>query len=162
MTTTRVEVAWPRPGDLTDEQLETLTRTLPDRPGLPTVIDDGHIYLYARFGLDTNTLADAATYAVDRARAAWRAAFGVDVDPVQLAVAPADMGLIPGPMDLIGGAAAGEVIGTARQYVAQMLHAGRLPSPLGYPSGGAVWVRRSIETIAAQRAARTSARRRAQ
>jgi hypothetical protein len=139
--TMRVEVAWPRPDELTDDQLEALGS---DLPGFPAVIDDGQLYVYARFDLD-GQLADVLEQARALAAAAHGRAFGVDTDPVQLAIAPAAPGLIPGPLDLVGITDVGAMLGVTRQRAGQLTP--RLSAPLGHPSGAPAWVRSAVALV---------------
>jgi hypothetical protein len=147
-----IEVAWQRPGDLTEDQLDTLVEALPDTHGLSVAIDDGHLYVYARFGIESDTIADAAAAALETATDAYAAAFRTAIEPVQMAVSPSALGLIPGPMDIVGTTSLGEILGTSRQYASRMAREGGMPAPLGYPSGGPVWARRAVEVVAARRA----------
>jgi hypothetical protein len=140
--TMRVEVAWRRPDEITDDQLEALGV---DLPGFPAVIDDGQLYLYARFDVDEANLGHALEQARVIAAAAHGRAFGVQADPVQLAIAPADPGLIPGPLDLVGITDVGAMLGVTRQRASQLT--ARLSAPLGHPSGAPTWVRSAVAVV---------------
>jgi len=140
----RAEVAWPRPGNLTDDQIDTFGPAL---PGNGALIDDGAVYLYARFDLDTDDPEAAAQQAVTVARAAYTAVFGQPADPVQIAVYPATPGLVPGPIDLVGLADVAAILGVSRQRAHQLVD--RLPAPTGSPSGTPAWVRAVVEQVIA-------------
>lgn len=144
MTATRVEAAWPRPTDVTDDHIEQLGTGL---PGYPAVIDSGALLLYIQFDLPAGDLADTLSQAVTHARQAYARGFGEERDPVQLTVAPADPGLIPGPMDLVNTTEVGQILQVSRQRAAQL--APRLGVPLGHPGGAPVWVRRAVLHITA-------------
>jgi hypothetical protein len=143
MTTMHAEVAWTRPDDLTDEDLERLGSGL---PGFPVTIDSG-LYVYLRFEVGTVRIVDAGDVALDIAMRAYRRTFGEPVEPVQLAVYPADPGLIPGPLDLVGTQEVAGILGVTKQRAAQL--ADRLPAPVGHPAGRAVWARRAVELVVA-------------
>lgn len=142
--TMRAEVAWPRPTDLTDEQLGELGAGL---PGYPVAIDAGY-YLYLRFDVEAVDLDAAFGQAMTLASEAHVRAFGADADPVQLAISPAEVGLIPAPMDLVGTTDVGQILGVSRQRAGQL--ADRLPAPVGYPSGAPAWARRAVEITVAR------------
>jgi hypothetical protein len=148
----KIEVAWPRPSEITDDQLEALGA---DLPGFPIVIDDQHLYIYARFDVD-GPLGHVLEQARVLAAGAYGRAFGADTDPVQLAAAPDGIGLIPGPLDLVGMTDVGGMLGVSRQRAGQL--AGRLSAPLGYPSGAPVWVRTAVAIVTASWDRRTGRR----
>ena len=142
-TTMHAEVAWARPDDLTDEDLERLGSGL---PGFPVTIDSG-LYVYLRFEVGDVRAIDAPNVAVGLAMRAYSKAFGAAVEPVQIATYPADPGLIPGPLDLVGTVDVAGILGVSKQRAAQL--ADRLPAPIGRPAGGTVWVRRAVELVVA-------------
>jgi hypothetical protein len=137
------EIAWERPDDITEEQLEALGAGL---PGFPTVIDSG-LLIYLRTEIDeiVEHTVDAVDVAADIAARASRRAWGALVDPVQISVYPAERGLIPGPLDIVGMADIAQDLGVTRQAVAQRTD--QLPAPLGTSSNGPVWVRAAARAI---------------
>lgn len=143
MTTLHTEAAWPRPDDLTDEQLETLGA---DLPGYPVAIDSG-LLIYVRYDVEAGDMAVALDQALALARQAHGRAFGEPADPMQLTLAPADQGLIPGPMDLVGTTDVAAMLGVSRQRAAQLVD--RLPLPVGHPSGAPAWARRAVQEVTA-------------
>jgi hypothetical protein len=139
----QTEIAWERPDDLTAEQLEALGAGL---PGFPIVIDTGQlIYLRADIDEQVELTVDAVDIAADIAARASRRAWGALVDPVQIAVYPADPGLVPGPLELAGLADIAQDLGVSRQAVSQ--RTAQLPVPLGTTSGGPVWVRAAARAV---------------
>jgi hypothetical protein len=139
----RAEVAWDRPDDLTDDHLEQLGTGL---PGYGIVIDSGYL-LYASYTVDADTLVQACESTLSAALNAYDRTFGHDADPIQLTLAPAEAGLVPGSLDLIGTTEVGALLGVSRQRAGQL--ADRLPLSVGTPSGAPVWVRRAVEQVTA-------------
>jgi len=139
----RTEIAWLRPDDLTDDQLEALGAGL---PGYPSVIDGGYlIYLRAEIDEAVEHTTDAVDVAADIAARASRRAWGALVDPVQISVHPAETGLVPAPLDIVGLADIAQDLGVSRQAVSQ--RTAQLPVPLGTTSSGPVWVRAAARAI---------------
>lgn len=112
---------------------------------LPGVVETP-LYVYLRWGLGDVDPAGAPAAAARVAAGAWRAATGAGVAPVQVSTYPADTGLVPAALDLVGVGQVGEMLGVSRQRASQL--AARLPV-VGYPSGAPVFVRRAVELVTA-------------
>jgi hypothetical protein len=154
-----IEATYRRPADITDDLRDEFTFAF---PGFSIITDDGQKWITATGDVEADDINQACSTALAATRAAWAAAFGDEVDPVALRVAPMQVhldGLGSHALDLIGITEVGQILGTSKQRASQIVDQADFPAALAHPAMGRVYSRAAVERFAqtwTRRRARTA------